>query len=441
MVLPTGISKGTGLYEALGELGVSHHSAIGVGDGENDHSLLEACEVGAAVANAVPALQSRADVVLTQRAGDGVASLLEGPLVRGEVRAQPKRWRVPLGELDAARQPMELPASGINVLIAGGSGAGKSYLAGLLAERLIRLGYSAVLLDPEGDHGALGRLRGVLVVGGHDRLPEPRRLPALVQHRFGSLVVDLSHLSAAEKRAYSRDALLALQAERAATGLPHWIFLDEAHDPVGTAGAAADAYDPSQKGVCLVTYHPHELCAKAIDGTDFFLFPLGPRSAPQLGSLLQVAGVGEVDPAWSRPEVGRGHALRVAGRGRAPELFRVGVRSSLHVRHWHKYVSAQLPERHRFLFRDARGLTGDSAANVAEFHHELLRAPDAVIAHHSAHGDFSRWARQVLQDEVVGELLARAERELPRGPGAARIALLTALETRYADESLLPAAG
>ena len=62
MVLPAGISKGSGLFEALGELGVSHHSAIGIGDAENDLSLLEQCELGVAVENAVASLKQRAAV-------------------------------------------------------------------------------------------------------------------------------------------------------------------------------------------------------------------------------------------------------------------------------------------------------------------------------------------------------------------------------------------
>ncbi len=49
MILPAGVTKGTGLLAALGELGLSPHNAIGVGDAENDHSLLDACEIGVAV--------------------------------------------------------------------------------------------------------------------------------------------------------------------------------------------------------------------------------------------------------------------------------------------------------------------------------------------------------------------------------------------------------
>ena len=36
---------------------MSRHEVVGIGDGENDHSLLEYCECGVAVANAVESLQ------------------------------------------------------------------------------------------------------------------------------------------------------------------------------------------------------------------------------------------------------------------------------------------------------------------------------------------------------------------------------------------------
>ena len=58
MVLPSGVNKATGLAAALGELGLSAHNVVGVGDAENDHAFLAACECAAAVANALPPSRS-----------------------------------------------------------------------------------------------------------------------------------------------------------------------------------------------------------------------------------------------------------------------------------------------------------------------------------------------------------------------------------------------
>src|SRR5207253_1677558 len=63
MVLPAGVNKASGLAAALKALELSPHEVVGVGDAENDHALLTLCECGVAVANALPALKERADLV------------------------------------------------------------------------------------------------------------------------------------------------------------------------------------------------------------------------------------------------------------------------------------------------------------------------------------------------------------------------------------------
>ena len=123
MILPAGVTKGTGLLEALGDLGLSRHNAIGVGDAENDHSLLDACEVGVAVANAVDAIRAHADVVLSLPDGRGVAALLRGPLLAGRGYVHPRRWQITLGTDDRG-EAVTLPASQLNIAVCGGTGAG-----------------------------------------------------------------------------------------------------------------------------------------------------------------------------------------------------------------------------------------------------------------------------------------------------------------------------
>jgi hydroxymethylpyrimidine pyrophosphatase-like HAD family hydrolase len=68
MVLPHGVSKASGLKEALWRLRASVHNAFGIGNAENDHQLLEICEIGAAVAWGSDALKRSADEVVP---GDG----------------------------------------------------------------------------------------------------------------------------------------------------------------------------------------------------------------------------------------------------------------------------------------------------------------------------------------------------------------------------------
>lgn len=441
MILPAGISKGTGLSEALGELGISHHSAIGIGDAENDHALLEACEIGVAVANAIPALKRHADVVLSEPNGVGVSQFLRGSL-HGDLQGLvPNRWQIAIGTRADGTQ-VNLPGSGINVLIAGGSGSGKSYLAGLLAERLVRLGYSICVLDPEGDHTHLGHLRGIVTLGGKDGLPSPLQLGRLLKGRFGGAVIDLSLTRPEERAAYTAACVEHLQQRRASTGLPHWIFLDEAHASLGGDSLPADILNPPEKGFCLVTYHPTELSQGALKEVDvLFLFP---RSEPIVRELLSPRLIDAcIDAEHVAATIGAllpGQVFMLTlGREVRGEVVMLGARRSPHVRHWHKYVHGYLAPRLHFEFRDEQGLTGRSAANLEDFHRELQLCRDSVLTHHLAHGDFSRWISEAVRDESLASAIRKLESpDHLLDIDETRDELTRAIEQRYGDTDETP---
>ncbi|MFF5205774.1 HAD family hydrolase [Streptosporangium sp. NPDC000396] len=77
MVLPSGVDKASGLAAALAELGIPAHGTVGVGDAENDQVLLSACACAVAVANALPAVKERCDLVTERDHGAGVAELAD----------------------------------------------------------------------------------------------------------------------------------------------------------------------------------------------------------------------------------------------------------------------------------------------------------------------------------------------------------------------------
>lgn len=86
MVIPPGISKRTGLEAALRLIGELPSMTVAVGDGENDVALFAVAGVSVAVANAVDVLKRRADVVLSQPNGKGIA-MLSAALVAGDLSA------------------------------------------------------------------------------------------------------------------------------------------------------------------------------------------------------------------------------------------------------------------------------------------------------------------------------------------------------------------
>ena len=432
MVLPGGTTKGTGLTQALGNLGISRHSTLAVGDAENDHHLLAVCELGVAVGNAVPALKDRADLVLDELDGEGVTALLTGPLLEDSVRLPPRHWRLTLGH-DTAGNLVEMPASQVNLLLTGGSCSGKSHLAGLLVEQLVRLDYSVLVIDREGDHRSLADRRGTLAVGGPEPLPGAAQLAALLRHRFGSVVLDLSLHDDTAQQDYLREIGPSLLAQRAVTGLPHWIVFEEAHTLAAGLEPWADTM-AGATGLCYSTYQPEALPAAARQALDLLVITAGEgHGAPEaLQHVAETTGR-PVDELQQLLGTRRGRALLVAADGQAaPVAFTVGQRASGHVRHWHKYIDAKLPERLRFYFRASDRI----AANLREFHRHLGACPAHTIAEHAHAHDFSRWIGDVLQDAELARDIALAEQRLrddQQPTETVRDTIQHAIEHRYLE--------
>jgi len=77
MVLPQGVNKASGLLGALREIGIAPKDTVGVGDAENDEDFLALCGYSAAVANALPRLKRKVDVVTSASYGAGVVELVK----------------------------------------------------------------------------------------------------------------------------------------------------------------------------------------------------------------------------------------------------------------------------------------------------------------------------------------------------------------------------
>jgi hydroxymethylpyrimidine pyrophosphatase-like HAD family hydrolase len=435
MVLPPGVSKGTGLAAGLAELGISVHNAVAIGDAENDHSLLGAAELGVAVGNAVTSLKAEADIVLPGHDGPDVAAFLRGPVVAGRSRVHSRRWRITVGEQPDGT-PVSIPASQLNVLVTGVPQHGKSYLAGLIAEQLIRLGYSVVVFDPEGDHTGLGQLPDVLVTGTAGSLPQPEDLATMVRHHCGGVVVDMSATPADQRADYLHAAHRELGAVRSASGLPHWLIVDEAHVPM--ARNSPTLFEPAMAGYCLVTHRPEDLRPEALLSVDVVIaLPGDPAGA----TAHLVAAAGMMTHAAAKALIGRagpGQAVLVdRGHPGAGLVFSIGQRETLHMRHSHKYSGGQLPCERRFYFRhDWDTLTGATAGSAGEFRRELQACEDAVILHHCLHGDFSRWVAEVLGDPPLAAAIAAAEdavRSRAAGAEETRLRLVAAISARWPD--------
>ena len=270
MALTQGISKATGLSAALEMLRASPRNAVAVGDAENDHELLRLAEVGAAVEWGSSSLRAAADIVISgsdpSAVGDFIRSLAASGRLPAPVRA---RRRLTLGHTADGRE-FSLAVRGKNMLIMGETNSGKSWLAGLLCERLILHGYSLCVIDPEGDYKTLDSLPGVRVLGGEDGPPTPRALLHALRYPDRSVVIDLSCIEHQAKFEYIRSILPALNVMRRQMGTPHRIVVDEGHYFLRDA-VNQRLLDLDFNGYIVVTYWPSQLPRALVAASEVIL--------------------------------------------------------------------------------------------------------------------------------------------------------------------------
>lgn len=446
MVLPQNISKATGVREALSILRLSSHNAVAVGDAENDHELLKACEVGIAVAWGSEALKATADFVLP---GDGP------PAVGGYVRALANRRRVPaplgtrrrllLGHTDDG-EALALAVRGRNVLVAGDPKSGKSWVTGLMCEQLILYGYCLCVIDPEGDYLSLEALPGVTVLGGADPLPRPMDLLKAFRHADASVVIDLSHASQPEKSEYLLNLLPAVATLRHHTGLPHRIVLDEAHYFLHDV-SVSDMLDVELNGYTLVSYRSSRLHADVLKASQAIVVtresdPHEVRVLYELCGPCQLRG-SEADWAERLGNLAIGEAVILPVTEEAHgalRRIRLTPRLTPHVRHQAKYVDIPVTDSRAFVFWSDGGPTERRARTLRDFvaviEHSSLRSLDG----HLRRGDFSRWITGVFGDYPLGHLVQQVEEDYRRGIASnATFQLAQAVRSRY--EFLEPALG
>ncbi len=267
MVLPSGITKASGLMAILKQLGISRHNVVGVGDAENDHALLDACHCGVAVANAVPALKDHADWVTPLDHASGVEQLIDGLLADDlqSVDAKLQRHLVVLGEqLDG--QPIMLRPFGPNVLVAGSSGSGKSTFAIGLLERMAERGYQCCVVDPEGDYSTL---EGAVAVGTSKQPPDLDEVVQLLTKSTKNIVVNMVAVRLADRPSLFSALLVRLHDLRMSTGRPHWIIVDEAHHVLPAERQASSAALPQQfSQFVFITVEPETLLPMALADVD-----------------------------------------------------------------------------------------------------------------------------------------------------------------------------
>jgi HAD superfamily hydrolase (TIGR01484 family) len=223
MVLPAGVTKATGLLAALRIVGLSPHNVVGIGDAENDHALLAACGCSAAVANALPVVKERADIVTAGDHGTGVIEIIDRLLANdlADVPVLPGRRNV---HFLVEKREHRLPAFGVNLRFVESDTAGCSAAATAFVDALVQARFQFCLAQFH--DGTLCREQAV-VLGAADSEPTVDEVLAALADPAANVIVKLSALKASKRPAYLADLLAKVAALRESCGRPHWLLIDD----------------------------------------------------------------------------------------------------------------------------------------------------------------------------------------------------------------------
>jgi HAD superfamily hydrolase (TIGR01484 family) len=430
MVLPSGINKATGLKVALKELLLSPHNAVGVGDAENDHVFLGMCECSVAVANALPALKERADLVTAGSHGAGVEELIEKLLSDDLASLAPrlKRRTILLGRTEQGGDFLLDPYES-RLAIAGPSGSGKSTTVAAIVERLVEKKYQVCLFDPEGDYDEFERF---VTLGGPQQVPGVSEALEVLNAMEYSLSLNLLGVPLADRPSMFMSFLARIQELRAKTGRPHWVIIDEAHHLLpATLDSASLTLPKELTSFALVTVHPDQV-ARAILSSANGLIAVGPNPASVIAQFS--AGAGKDLRPQSLPDPPREAGEVIAWWFcESPQPLKVKVepaKTELR-RHRRKYATGELGEDKSFYFRGADGKLNLRAQNLKTFAQIAEGLDEDTWAHHLRQADYSQWLRNSVKDAEVAEEVAKIEKNGQLGPSESRTQILDAIRKHY----------
>jgi hydroxymethylpyrimidine pyrophosphatase-like HAD family hydrolase len=431
MVLPSGVNKATGLAAALAQLRLSPHNAVGVGDAENDHAFMRVCECSAAVANALPAVKDTADIVMAGDHGKGVAELIDRMIADdlSDLKTL-SRHRILLGESGEGDEKVEahIDPAGAGVLVAGTSGSGKSTLTTAILEGLSDAGYQALVIDPEGDYT---NVDFATQLGNPKQAPRPEDVTNALKDPKRSIVVNLLGLPLADRPKFFSQVLPRVLEEKARTGRPHWLVIDETHHLIpaeeDVSGVASQLPD---RGLMFVTVHPGAVAPAAMTNIGTLL-AIGGHPAKTVTDFCKtlrekVPSVPPVEgdklPTGDAMTWQRGDKNAVVVHTKRPRTERK--------RHSRKYAEGNLGPERSFYFRGPEGKLNLKASNLHLFLQMADGVDDETWEFHREQGDYSKWVRAQIKDEELADELAEIEGDA-KPPAESRAAARAAVENRY----------
>jgi phosphoglycolate phosphatase (TIGR01487 family) len=429
MVLPAGVNKGTGLQAALQELGISYHDVVAIGDAENDIAFLKLAGCGVAVANALPSVKERADIVLDRPRGEGVVELAE-QLLENDLSGfenQLQRHSILLGTSveDEKKEIRVSPRAG-SILVAGPSGSGKSTTVAGILEQLAEHNYQFCLIDPEGDYQGF---TSAISFGSSKEPPDTKAIFQGLSLPDQSVLVDLLGVKLEDRPTFFSSLLPYMQELRARTGRPHWLIVDEAHHMLPDSGQLLDdntaqVLDSS----IMITVHPEHVAKTALSLVNVVI-AIGKPSAV----FDSFAGVLEIpSPSIDADTLASDEAMVWFRKGTEAPLRIKAIRSSKDkLRHARNYAQGELSPEQSFYFRGPESRLNLRAQNLTTFLQLADGVDDDTWMFHLREGHYSQWFDSIIKDQELGGQAKGVEQDQSISPLESRRKIRDAVETRY----------
>jgi HAD superfamily hydrolase (TIGR01484 family) len=426
MILPSGVNKATGLEAALEDLGLSRHNVVGIGDAENDHAFLDICACAVAVANAVPALRERADLVTETDHGEGVTALIERLLANdlAGLELRPGRDGANLGPM-ADGSMIRAATLGENILVAGASGGGKSKLLNGLIERIIKRGYQALIIDPEGDHN---EMEGVLVLGTPKQPPTIDEIAGALARPARTVVANIIAVPLDQQPRFLDHLLPALRDLRKESGRPHWLVLDEVHHVLPQPATGVDLQFSDLPGIVAATVEPAHVAIQWLRLVDRLIVT---GASPDGTFRNYCEAVDEPVPGDLPKDLEKGQALSWRRRSGTVEQFAPIPGTSERRRHVRKYAEGDLGEERSFIFEGPEKKLHLQAKNLERFLELADGVDDDTWEFHRRRHDYSTWVRDKIKDKDLAEEIIQIEDDARQDARASREAVRREISRRY----------
>jgi HAD superfamily hydrolase (TIGR01484 family) len=423
MVLPSEINKASGLKGALKLLRLSPHNVVGIGDAENDQAFLSSCGCAVAVNNALPAVKSKADFVVSDH-GAGVTELAR-MLTNDDlasVRPRVPRAQPVIGHTSDGAALTVSPFEA--VLVTGSSGSGKSTIVTALLEQIREFAYQFCVVDPEGDYS---ELRDVVTLGDSKQAPRIGEALELLASPVTSIVTNLLAIDPPERPHFLTKLLPELAKMRAVSGRPHWLVFDEVHHCLPAKWRPAPTTLPRELPASIaVTVHPEEVAPEflALVST---VVGVGDGAVQAIKQFCEATG--RMPPKMElAPQADQVLVFRCKDQIELVTPCRPKEKQKRHVR---KYAEGELGEDKSFYFRGPERALNLRAQNLSTFLQLAAGVDDKTWLHHLRAGAYSQWFRGAIKDDVLASEATAIEQDHSLTPADSRTRIRDIVERRY----------